>query len=337
MLRSSRLPVLAALAVLALAAGCGEKSESMSGKSRQKIDLALDWFPNPDHIGIYQALDAGYFADAGLELRPRIPSDPSAPIKQVAAGRVDLAISYEPEVFLARQQGLDVVAVAALVPRPLTSLIWLPRKRIRFVRDLKGRRVATAGIPYQTGYLRTVLEHAGLRKGDVRQVDVGANLLPALLSGRVDAILGGFRNVEGVELQLRRKRPRVVTVDRLGVPAYDELVLVAQGERVKSDPDPIRRFIAALARGTSAAMRSPREAVRALLRANEDLDPRITRASVRATLPLLRPVRRGRPFGFLDARRWVSYGGWMVDQGLLRVTQPVSELLNDELLPGQGL
>ncbi len=133
------------------------RGSSAGTPERRELDLTLDWFPNPDHVAIYEALDQGYFRDVGLDVRPRVPSDPSAPIKQVAAGRTDLAISYEPEVFLAREQGLPVVAVAALVQRPLTSLMATRKSGVRSVRDLRGKRVGTAGIPYQSAYLKTIL------------------------------------------------------------------------------------------------------------------------------------------------------------------------------------
>src|SRR6185503_7842354 len=91
-----------ALACVALAA-CGEKSESVNDNVQVSgLDLTLDWFPNADHVAIYEAIERGYFREVGLEVHPRVPSDPAAPIKQVAAGRAELAISYEPEVFLAR-------------------------------------------------------------------------------------------------------------------------------------------------------------------------------------------------------------------------------------------
>ncbi len=145
--------VALALSVAALAAGCGEKSEDVTPGNPQPFDVALDFYVNADHAGLYVAIERGYFRDAGLDVRPRVPSDPSAPIKEVAAGRVDLAISYEPEVLLARDQGLPVKAVAAVVPTPLTSLIWLQGSGIRKVKDLRGKTVATAGIPYQEAYL----------------------------------------------------------------------------------------------------------------------------------------------------------------------------------------
>jgi putative hydroxymethylpyrimidine transport system substrate-binding protein len=200
MRRGLRLLALSSAVLLAtIGAGCGEKQEPASG-DREPFTLALDFYVNPDHAGIYTALDRGYFDDAGLEVEPRVPSDPSAPIREVAAGRVDLAVSYEPEVLLAREQGLPVKAVAALVSRPLTSLISLPEAGIAGVSDLRGKTIATAGIPYQSDYLAAILERAGLTLDDVDQVAVGLNLLPAVLSGRADAMLGGFLNVEGVDL-----------------------------------------------------------------------------------------------------------------------------------------
>ena len=133
----------------------------------------------------------------GLDVRPRVPSDPSAPIKQVAAGRTDLAISYEPEVLLARKQGLPVVAVAALVQRPLTSVMATRKSGVRSVRDLRGKRVGTAGIPYQSAYLKTILARANVPVLSVKETNVGASLLAAMLSGKVDATLGGVLERRG--------------------------------------------------------------------------------------------------------------------------------------------
>lgn len=331
--------VLAALVLTAAAGGCGEKSEDTGEVGAERFDLVLDWFPNPDHVGIYDALARGYFEDAGLDVRPQIPSDPSAPIKQVAAGRADLAISYEPELILARDQGLDVVAVAALAPEPLTSLVSLGRE-VRRPEDLKGKRVATAGIPYQAAYLNTILEQEGLSPDDVSRVDVGLNLISPLLAGKVDAVLGMFWNIEGVELRKRGEHPNVRPVDELGIPVYDELVLVASEETLEEDPESVRLFIAALERGTEEANADPEAAARALLRANDDLDPELTRAQVRATLPAL--ARRGpspKPdeadrYGYMDPDEWEEFAGFLFDEELIESRPEVNELLTNELLPG---
>jgi putative hydroxymethylpyrimidine transport system substrate-binding protein len=319
------------IAALAVAAGCGEKQEN-GATEPERFDLALDFYVNPDHVGIYEALERGFFADAGLDVRPRVPSDPAAPIKQVAAGQVDLAISYEPEVLLARDEGLDVVAVGALVQEPLTSLISLGREGIEGARDLAGTTIATAGIPYQTAFLDSMLERVGLVPDDVSQVDVGLNLLPALLSGRADAMLGGFKNVEGIDLELRGEDPVVVPVDRLGIPTYDELVLVASRERLEEDPEAIRLFLAALERGTREAVRDPEEATATLLDAAPDLDPKLTAAEVEATLPLLE-AERDSPYGYMNPGQWRRFAGFMTDEGLIDTLPAPEEVLTNDLLP----
>jgi putative hydroxymethylpyrimidine transport system substrate-binding protein len=269
-----RIPAIA-LAVLTLAlalAACGSKSEG-GGTERESFSLTLDFYPNPDHAGIYMAQKLGYFEEAGLDVSIDAPSDPAAPVKQVAAGHTDLAISYEPEVALAREQGLDVVAIAALVDRPLTSLIWLKQSGIKGVGDLKGKTIATAGIPYQDAFLKTILARANRTPDDVKSVNVGFGLLPALVGGSAQAMLGGYSNVEGVDLRERGKAPVVTPVDKLGVPTYDELVFVADRGRLEEDPEKFRLFLAALQRGTEAAVENPGAATKAITEANPDLEP----------------------------------------------------------------
>jgi putative hydroxymethylpyrimidine transport system substrate-binding protein len=336
--KHSRLPALAlAVAALILALGlaaCGEKSEDVKGE-RQPLGLTLDFYPNPDHVGIYTAQKLGYFGEAGLDVSIQTPADAAAPIKLLAAGKTDLAISYEPEVLLAQEQGLGVVAVGALVDRPLTSMIWLKKSKIGGIAGLRGKTIATAGIPYQDAYLKTILARANMAPSDVKSVNVGFGLLPALVGGRAQAMLGGFLNVEGVDLRLRGKQPVVTPVDKLGVPTYDELVLVARRQEIEEEPEPIRLFIAALARGTAAAVKQPDLALKALLEANPDLEPKLTRAEVAATLPLLEHPGGKRPYGYMDPAQWQAFIAWMHENKLIAAQPPTSSVLTDAYLPGK--
>jgi len=341
--KARRRPLVAAIAIalaIAVAAlsACGEKSES-GGTETQPLSLTLDFYPNPDHAGIYMAKKLGYFDAAGLDVSIHTPADPAAPIKQVAAGRTDLAVSYEPEVILANEQGLDVVAVAALVDRPLTSMIWLKESKIDGIAGLRGKTIATAGIPYQDAYLKTILARANMTPSDVKAVNVGYGLLPAIVGGRAQAMLGGFRNVEGVDLRLRGKHPVVTPVDELGVPTYDELVLVARRKRIEEDPESIRLFLSALARGTAAAIAFPNATTKALLEANSGLDPKLTRAEVAATLPLLAAdegsdASDSRPFGYMASVEWARFIAWMRDNGQISSLPATPEVLTNEYLPG---
>jgi putative hydroxymethylpyrimidine transport system substrate-binding protein len=329
--------IVVALALLILALGlaaCGAKSETGKGEP-EKLTLDLDFYPNPDHAGIYMAQEEGFFEEAGLDVAIDSPSDPAAPIKDVAAGRADLAITYEPEVVLAHEKGLDVVAVAALVNQPLTSLIWLQgggKEAIKGVADLKGKTVSYAGIPYQEAFMKTILGRAHLSLSDVKLVNVGFGLLPSLISGSAQAMLGGYSNVEGITLRERGKAPVITPVDQLGVPTYDELVLVARRSTLEEEGQRIRLFISALRRGTEAAVKDPKAATEAILAANTDLEPKLAEAEVEATLPLLGARTAGKPYGYMDPKEWEAFAAWMHDEELISNLPKPTELLSNGYL-----
>jgi putative hydroxymethylpyrimidine transport system substrate-binding protein len=328
--------VVPLLLLALLAAGCGEKKDVLEPSGSKQVTLMLDYFPNADHAGIYAAQAAGDFEQAGLDVKIRQPADPAAPIKQVAAGRVDVAISYEPELLRARDQGLNVVAIGALVRKPLTSIISLPEAGIRKPADLRGKTVGTAGIDYQSAYLQTILDEANVPRDSVKQRNVGFSLTPALLTGKVDAVLGAFWNYEGVDLKLRGKRPRIIRMEQAGVPTYDELVLVANKDALARDSGKLRAFIGAISRGVRALRDEPDQAIEGLLKANPDLDPKLQRASVKVTLPLFLPPE-GKPFGWQDPAEWDAFGAWMQQKNLLKNAPDVPASFDNSLLPGSGL
>lgn len=328
--------LLPALALCLVFAACGEKEDVLAPSGSKDVELMLDYFPNADHAGIYAAQAGGHFEQAALDVEIRQPPDPAAPIKQVAAGRVDLAISYEPEVLRARDQGLNVVSVAAIVQEPLTSIISLPEARIREPADLQGKTVGTAGIDYQSAYLRTILGEAGVPVRTVTERNVGFSFSPALITGRIDAALGAFWNYEGTELRLRGRRPRIIKVQDAGVPTYNELVLVANEDALERDADKIRAFIGAVSRGTRELRSDPDTAIDGLLEANPDLDPELQREVVEVTLPLFFPPE-GQPFGWHDPDQWDEFSAWMKDNDILEnPPDPAASYVND-LLPGAGL
>jgi putative hydroxymethylpyrimidine transport system substrate-binding protein len=333
---------LAAVLILLLATvlvGCGEKKESVnpSNSHQQNLSLMLDWFPNADHVGIYQALAEGDFKRVGLKVRVQTPSDPALPLKLVAAGKVDAAISYEPELLLARNQGLPLVSVAALVQEPLTSIVSVGAKHITSPANLRGKTVGDAGIAYQHAYLTTILAHAGIPAGSVKEINVGDNLVPAMLSGRVDATLGAYWNVEAIQLARMHKHPNVIRMNQVGVPNYNELVVVVRASEINERIDLVRRFVQALARGYQGVRRDPQAAVQNLVRANPGLDPKFQLASVKATLPAFFPSDRSKPWGWMAPTQWGSYGQWMLSQHLITSVNAVTDASTNELLAGQGV
>jgi putative hydroxymethylpyrimidine transport system substrate-binding protein len=297
----------------------------------QRVTLILDWTPNPDHVGLYYAREAGLFANAGLDVKIQAPSDPTAPLKLVALGKSDFAVSYEQELFFAAEKKLPVVAVAAVVPQPLNSIMSIDPK-VRRVADLRGKTIGITGVPSDDASLDTALSTAGLRRSDVKVVTVGYNLLPALLAHRVDAVLGVYRNVEGIELQRRGFSPTIIPLNRAGVPFYDELVLVASSARLRSDPayaDTVRRVVRALRLGTAGARSHPQRSL-AILRKVTGSNASFLARATPATLALLAGPRG---VGCMRAAEWQRFGAWMLKRGLVKKAIPTSSVMTTRFLP----
>jgi putative hydroxymethylpyrimidine transport system substrate-binding protein len=324
MRRAIVVAALAALVVLVPAALAG---------GQQKVTLTLDWTPNPDHVGIFDAQATGLFAHAGLDVAVHSPSDPTAPLKLVGVGRSDVAVSYEQELFFAAAKKLPVVAVAAVVPQPLNSFMAIDPE-VKSVHDLKGRTIGITGVPSDYATLDTALHSVGLTRKDVKVVTVGYNLLPALLAHRVDAVLGVYRNVEGIQLQLRGLHPAIIPVDRAGVPTYDELVLVANKTRLRDEPgyrSEVRRFVAAFLAGTADARRHPPRALAIL----EKVTASDRRFLARATPATLRLLTGPDGVGCISVGAWQRFGDWMRAQRLLKAAIPAASVVDASFLPSR--
>jgi putative hydroxymethylpyrimidine transport system substrate-binding protein len=332
----------ALLSLAACLSACGAKQDTISAGARKPFTVMLDFFPNADHAALYSAISQGDFRAAGLDVQPETPAEPAEPLKLLAAGKVDMAISYEPELLLAREEGLKLVSIAALVQRPLTSIIALPGAHVASVADLAGKRVGTAGIPYQAAELKTALQTAGVSSSKVREVNVGFNLVPAMLSGKVAATLGGFWNYEALQLQLLHKHPVTIPVDQAGVPTYDELVLVVREDEAHTRGQDLRAFLQALTRGEHEVRADPAAAASLVVKANPSLEGKLQLASIERTLPAALPIdsdpAHPQPFGYQDPSAWANFGSWMLAHGLLH-HDPNTALppFTNEFLPGQGL
>jgi putative hydroxymethylpyrimidine transport system substrate-binding protein len=332
------IALLLAAGSLAALAACGSKQDTLTAAGAKPFPLVLDFFPNADHAALYAAIAHGDFRAVGLDVQPQAPADPSEPLKLLAAGKAQIAISYEPELLLARDEGLKLVSIGALVQRPLTSIIALPSSHVRKIADLAGKTVGTAGIAYQSAELRSAVKAAGADPASVKEVNVGFNLVPAMLSGKVAATLGGFWNYEAIQLQQMHKRPLTIPVDRAGVPTYDELVLVVREDEAHRDGQDLRAFLQALTRGEAEVHADPAAAAKLVVDANPSLDRKLQLASIEQTLPATQPSEAGKPYGWQSPPAWAAFGNWMFSHALLE-HDPNTALppFTNEFLPGQGV
>ncbi len=293
--------ILAAAATLAAPAHAAER-----------LTVLLDWFINPDHGPLIVAQEKGLFRDAGLEVTIIEPANPNDPPKLVAAGKADIAISYQPQLHMLVAEGLPLVRVATLVATPLNSLVVLRDGPVKAIADLKGRKVGYSVGGFEDALLGRMLETHGLSLRDVEMINVNFALSPALMSGQVDAVIGAFRNFELNQLDLEKRPGRAFYPEEEGVPAYDELIVVANAKLAKREP--IRRFVEVLEAATQFMINHPDEAWE-LFRASAPakLDNELNRRAWRDTLPrfALRP-------GALDRRRYERFGAFLHERGLVK-------------------
>lgn len=341
----SRLLALFTVGVLVLAA-CGSDTEdtpsaagSTGGDSTAEpatLTVALDWFPNPDHVGLYYALDNGYFDDQNLTVEFQTPSDVTAGLKLVARSQFDLSVFYQGDMFFAAQEGLPVIAVGSLVPQPLNSLMALADSKVQGPDTVAGATIGVAGLPFDDAILKTIRESQGLSEGDVESVNVGFDLVPALLSGQVDAAIGTYFNIEGIHIESETgEAPVIVTMAELGVPTYDELIVVGNSERLQDDAayaDAVSRFLTALTEATEAAQADEAGSIQSMKDNTEYTDEEIE-AMVPDTLPLLSSPE-GLPTGCFSLENWATFGDWMLTNELLDAEIDPATIATNDYLPG---
>ena len=285
-LRRPLLLVLAVSLTAVLAAGCGEEdrtAQAPAEREPERVVLSLDFIPNAVHAPIYAARSAGRDRDHGVALEIRKPAGGPDALKLVASGRVDVGVLDIHDLAIAREQGTDLVAIGALVDKPLAALI--ARRGIERPRDLEDRTVGVSGLPSDPAFLRAILRHDGADYDRVRQVTIGFNAVSRLLSGRVDAV-PAFWNAEGVALRERGLDVREFRVEEFGAPAYPEVVIITARRTLRERREVLARTLDALEAGRREALAEPEAVVETIAAAAETRDTGLVRAQLDAVAPV---------------------------------------------------
>ena len=282
----------------------------------ERLTVLLDWFVNPDHGPLFVAQERGYFAARGLEVEFIAPADPNDPPKLVAAGKADIAVSYQPQLHLQVAAGLPLVRIGTLVATPLNSIVVLADSDIKSLADLAGRKVGFSVGGFEDALLGAMLAEHGLTLDDVKLVNVNFSLSPALMAGQVDAVIGAFRNFELNQMAIEGRPGRAFFVEEEGIPAYDELILVAH--RARLDDPRLVAFLAALEAGVQYLVNHPEDSWQLFIKDRADLDDELNRRAWRDTLPrfALRPAA-------LDQGRYARFADFLKDRGLIETVPAV--------------
>ncbi|WP_095587715.1 ABC transporter substrate-binding protein [Actibacterium ureilyticum] len=302
------LPLLALLAQPALA--------------QDKMTLILDWFVNPDHGPIIVAQEKGYFADAGLEVEVIAPADPADPPKLVAAGKADLAIGYQPQLHLQLHEGLPLTRVGTLVATPLNCLLVLEDGPIKTTADLADRKIGFSVAGVEEALLSTILGQHGIGMDQIELVNVNWSLSPSLMSGQVDAVIGAFRNFELNQMEIEGVGGRCFYLEEEGLPAYDELIYLANPDTMNRDV--IARFLAATEKATQFIINHPEESWEIFSGTAKELQDELNAKAWVDTYPrfALRPAA-------FDAGRYARFEAFLKDAGLVPSINPVSAMAID--------
>lgn len=311
------------LAALALVA-----TTALPAAAQDRLSVMLDWFVNPDHAPIILAQELGYFADAGLDVETVTPSDPNDPPRMVAAGRVDLAVSYQPQLHLSRHIDLPLRRVGTLISTPLTCLVVLADGPVQDMTDLKGGKVGFAVAGVQEVMLDAMLAHNGMEPDDVEQINIGWSISPALMSGQVDGVIGAFRNFELNQLQIEGSEGRCFYPEAEGIPAYDELIYVANPDRM--DAQVIARFLDATERATGFILNHPDQAWEIFAATAAELQTELNTRAWGDTWPRFatRPAA-------LDAGRYARFEEFLAQRGATAGGLSVADLAVDVTAGGR--
>ena len=286
--------------------------------AQDKLTVLLDWFVNPDHAPLIVAQEKEFFKAAGLEVELIAPADPSLPPKLVAAGKADLAVSYQPQLHVQVGQGLPLIRIGTLVSTPLNSLVVLRDGPIKKITDLKGKKVGFSVGGFEDALLQSMLVKHGLTLKDVELINVNFSLSPALIAGKVDAVIGAFRNFELNQMDIIKRPGRAFFPEEEGVPAYDELIVVAKKDKAY-DPR-YRRFLDAVENAVTFLINHPDDAWKLFIKNNKKLDNELNRRAWRDTLPRLAL----RPAAF-DKVRYQRFAAFLKEQRLIKKVLPVSD------------
>lgn len=284
-----------------------------------RLSVLLEWFVNPDHAPLVTAQELGLFAKAGLEVTLTPPTDPSAPPRLIATKQADIALHYQPSLYLDVEAGLPLVRFGTLVETPLNTVTVLADGPIKTLADLKGKKIGFSVSGFEDAMLAKMLASAGLKLGDVELINVNFSLSPSLIAGKVDATIGGFRNFELTQMRLEGHPGRSFFPEEHGVPPYEELVFVTHRDLV-ADPR-LPRFLEAVEQATIFLTNHPDEAWALFIKAYPDLNDALNRQAWIDSLP-----RFAKRPAALDRGHYERFGAFMRDQGLIKTAPAVDSL-----------
>lgn len=323
---------------IVMIAGCASSpvtapTGQASSPALTKVSVALDWFPWSEHSGFFVAKEKGYFADEGLDVELRVPPDISTNLQTVASGRDDFGIYTTHDLLVARDNDLPVVSIMALVQHPPSAIITLKDSGIEEPKDLASKKIGWTGVHQHEIMMDTILKKQGMSLDDVEMINVGFDLIPALIGKKVDAIAMGYWIYESIVIEKQGFPINIMKVDKYGVPDFYELVIFTSEDKIKNNPELVQKFVKAVKRGYEDAVNDPEGAVQILKKTNPEVEVDIETRSTELQIPLW---KSDKGFGWQEEKKWTDFAQWMKDNELLSKDVDVIKAFDNSFVANAG-
>ncbi|SFD14422.1 putative hydroxymethylpyrimidine transport system substrate-binding protein [Bacillus sp. 491mf] len=320
--------------LIAMIAGCSSNSASEKKKGEKEVTVMLDWYPNAVHSFIYAAIEKGYFKEEGVKVHIKFPSNPTDPLTLAAAGKVTVGLYYQPDVVIARaNEHIPVKSIGAVVRSPLNHVVSLKSAGISSPKDLEGKTIGYSGTPLSEEYVKTMIKGDGGNPNNVKVVDVGFDLVPALTTKKVDAVTGAYINHEVPVMRHEGYEPAYFNPADYGVPNYHELVFVTGDKTLKKDKETLQAFLRGAKKGYEFMKKNPDEALNILLnhqeKENFPLIPEVEKESMKILLDKMET--KDEPFLSDTASSWEKQNKWLKEKGMTKEMVPANELFENIL------
>lgn len=320
-----------ALCMLALS-GCGASNETQEKDGLKSVEVVLDWYPNAIHAFLYNAMEKGYYAEEGLDVKLRFPSNENDALSLVAAGKADIGIYYPQYIIQARaDQNIPVKGIGAIVQHPLGVVTSLTEKNIKSPADLVGKNIGYGGSELGEAIIRTIMKNVGADSADIKLTNVGFDLMSSMTTGNVDATVGCMINHEIPQLIEEGFDINYFSMSDYGVPKDYEMVFLANDKSIEQDADTLKAFLRASQKGFQDMKNDPEGSLDLLLSKQSADEFPLSRTVEEQSMNVLLPAMETEDAPFLSQKEevWQTDIDWLLENELIDNPVEVSDVMVD--------
>lgn len=343
--------LLAATMCVASVTGCGKQSADNSSaagteaednsaaetadtqtdnKDLREVNVVLDWYPNAIHTFLYTAIERGYFAEEGLDVKIHFPANDNDALALVAAGKAEIGMYYQQDVIQAvANQGTGIKSIGAIVQSPLNVILSLKDKNITKPEDLVGKTIGYGGTVLSEALVKCMMENVGADASDVNMINVGFELMSSMTTGNVDATIGCLVNHEVPQLEEEGFDVNYFSVSGYGIPNYYEEVFLTNDDLLKNEPEVVAGFLRAAKKGFDDFKADPDGCLAILMNNQNEENFPLTQSVEEQSCATLIPLMETEDAAFLTQTDecWQENIDWMLENQLIYKAVDVSDVM----------